>query len=129
MSGARGRVKVTSPQTRIALARGLRGDRRPLPLPGPDDPQAARAVFAAQRRTAARTLVLLALVLFGTSGVIAVLPALDRLALAGVPVSWLVLAAATYPLLLLIAVAHVRAAERVEAVGAEPPDSCPDGPG
>ncbi|MGD9481852.1 hypothetical protein WDH52_01115 [Streptomyces sp. TRM70308] len=126
MSGARGRVKVTSPQTRIALARGHRGTRRPLPLPGPEDPPLARRVFAAQRRAALRTLALLGLVLFGTSGVIAALPALDRLAVGGVPVSWLVLAAATYPLLLLIAVAHVRTAERTEAAEGHPrPDDRP----
>ncbi|MEE1930481.1 hypothetical protein V1J52_20215 [Streptomyces sp. TRM 70351] len=113
MTGAR-RVKVTSPQTRIALARGRRSDRRSLPLPGPADPELARRVFAAQRRTALRTTVLLAAVLFGTSGTIAALPVLDRLRVGGVPVSWLLLAAATYPLLLLIAAAHVRTAERTE---------------
>ncbi|MBW1600266.1 hypothetical protein [Streptomyces sp. JJ38] len=111
MSTAR-RERVTSPQTRIALARGVRGVRRPLPLPGPPDPELARRVFAAQRRALARTLGLLALVLFGTSGLIAALPALDRVTLGGVPVSWLVLAAATYPVLLVIAVLHVRTAER-----------------
>ncbi|MCZ7413728.1 MULTISPECIES: hypothetical protein [unclassified Streptomyces] len=113
MSTAR-RERVTSPQTRIALARGVRGVRRPLPLPGPPDPELARRVFAAQRRALTRTLGLLALVLFGTSGLIAALPALDRVTLGEVPVSWLVLATATYPVLLLIAVLHVRTAERTE---------------
>lgn len=113
MSGNR-REKVTSPQTRIALARRHRPHPRPLPLPGPADPQRARRVFAAQRRTAGRTVAMLALVLFGTSGMIALFPAMDRMTAGGVPVSWLVLATATYPLLLLIAVVHVRAAERTD---------------
>ncbi|MDK1474122.1 hypothetical protein QNO07_11965 [Streptomyces sp. 549] len=113
MSGAR-REKVTSPQTRIALARRHRPQPRPLPLPGPADPERARRVFAAQRRLALRTVGLLALVLFGTSGLIALFPAMDRVSAGGVPVSWLVLATATYPLLLLIAALHVRAAERTD---------------
>ncbi|SCK46187.1 hypothetical protein [Streptomyces sp. WMMB 322] len=140
MTGPR-RTKVTSPQTRIALARHHRMRPRPLPLPGPTDPERARRVFAAQRRTALRTMGLLGIVLFGTSGVIAALPVLDRVTWGGVPVSWLLLAIATYPLLLLIAVAHVRVAERTEArEGGEPdgagspgshdwgPDIVPPGP-
>ncbi|MCI0385068.1 hypothetical protein [Streptomyces sp. CNQ085] len=107
------RVKVTSPQTRIALARGHRRHPQLLPLPAPADAEAARAVFAGQRRTALRTVVLLGVVLFGSSGTIAALPVLDRLSVAGVPVSWLVLVAATYPVLLL-ALCHVRRAERAE---------------
>lgn len=113
MSGTR-REKVTSPQTRIALARRHRPHPRPLPLPGPADPERARRVFVAQRRTALRTMAMLAAVLFGTSGTIALFPVLDRMTVAGVPVSWLVLATSTYPLLLLIAAVHVRAAERTD---------------
>ncbi|MGY1452935.1 hypothetical protein [Streptomyces sp. SS8] len=109
------RVKVTSPQTRIALARGHRRHPQLLPLPAPADAEAARAVFAAQRRTALRTVALLGAVLFGSSGTIAALPVLDRLHVAGVPVSWLVLVVATYPVLLLLALCHVRRAERAES--------------
>ncbi|GAA2444523.1 hypothetical protein [Streptomyces macrosporus] len=113
MSGAR-RVKVTSPQTRLALARGHRRHPQLLPLPAPADAEAARAVFAAQRRTALRTVALLGVALFGSSGAVAVWPSLDRISVGGVPVSWLVLVFATYPVLLLLAVHHVRRAERVE---------------
>lgn len=109
------RVKVTSPQTRVALARRSRVERGVLPLPGPTDPERARQVFVAQRRLAVRTVAQLSVVLFGTSGVIAIAPALDRVSVAGVPVSWLVLATATYPVLLLLAVVHVRGAERIDA--------------
>lgn len=109
------RVKVTSPQTRIALARRSRVVRGALPLPGPADPERALRVFRAQRRATVRTVALLGVVLFGTSGVIAVAPALDQVTLAGIPLSWLVLMTATYPVLLVIAVLHVRAAERIDA--------------
>lgn len=109
------RVKVTSPQTRIALARRSRVVRGALPLPGPVDPERALWVFRAQRRATVRTVTLLGVVLFGTSGLIAVAPALDRVTLAGMPLSWLVLMTATYPVLLVIAVLHVRAAERIDA--------------
>lgn len=114
------RVKITSPQTRVALARRSRVERGVLPLPGPADPERALQVFLAQRRLAVRTVALLGLVLFGTSGVIAAAPALDRVAVAGVPVSWLVLTTATYPVLLALAVAHVREAERIDAAPGGP---------
>ncbi|HEX5567399.1 MAG TPA: hypothetical protein VFY14_10835, partial [Streptomyces sp.] len=45
---------------------------------------------------------------------IAALPVLDRITVGGAPVSWLVLAVATYPVLLLLALGHVRLVERVE---------------
>jgi hypothetical protein len=112
-------VRVTSPQTRIALSRRHRPAQHllPLPVPGSDDAQAlalARARFVRQRRLAARTLCLLGLLLFGLSGLLGGLPLLGRLTVAGFPVSWLLLMAASYPLLLVIAVFHVRAAERIE---------------
>lgn len=118
MSGTR-RVRVTSPQTRIALSRRHRPAQHllPLPVPGSDDAvatDAARALFARQRRLALRTLVLLGTLLFGLSGLLAALPVLDRVAIGGFPASWLLLMSASYPLLLLIAVVHVRGAERVE---------------
>ncbi|MEO3754834.1 hypothetical protein [Streptomyces sp. B6B3] len=122
------RVRITSPQTRIALARRHRPAQhlRPPPLPGAwsgngdgsaDDEAttaAARALFARQRRLALRTLSVLGLLLFGLSGLLGVLPALDDVTVLDIPASWLLLMTASYPLLLLIAVLHVRAAERIE---------------
>ncbi len=57
---------------------------------------------------------LLGVVLFGSSGAVAAWPSLDRVSVGGVPLSWLVLAFATYPALLLLALSHVRRAERAE---------------
>ncbi|MFR9723668.1 hypothetical protein ACL02R_09915 [Streptomyces sp. MS19] len=119
MSGGPRRVRVTSPQTRIALSRRHRPAQHLVPPPGPgaddeQDTQAARALFLRQRRLALRALGLLGALLLGLSGLLAALPALDRVTVLGFPASWLLLMAAGYPLLLVIAVTHVRAAERAE---------------
>jgi hypothetical protein len=108
------REKLTSPQTRIALARGNRPAHHLLPVPGPVDTEAARRLFHAQRRTAVRTVLLLSVVLFGLSGSFALFPVLGRIRLAEVPVSWLLLTVAVYPVLFGLALWHVRAAERLE---------------
>lgn len=118
MSGPR-RVRITSPQTRIALARRHRPAQHLLPptIPGPgdrDSTEAVRALFARQRRQAARTLGLLGAVLFGLSGLLAAAPVLSRVTVLDVPLSWLLLMGGSYPVLLLIAVRHVRRAERLE---------------
>lgn len=108
------REKLTSPQTRIALARGNRPVQHLQPVPEPVDTEAARALFRAQRRTAVRTVTLLGLVLFGLSGAFSLFPALGDIRVAGVPISWLLLTAAIYPSLFGLALWHVRSAERLE---------------
>ncbi|MFW6638828.1 hypothetical protein ACOALZ_02155 [Nocardiopsis algeriensis] len=118
------REKLTSPQTRIALARGNRPAQHLLPIPGPVDTEAARRVFRAQRRRALRTVALLSLLLFGSSGALAALPVLGHMRAGGMPLSWLLLLAGIYPLLFLLALWHVRSAERVEERAEEErPDS------
>ncbi|GAA1915622.1 hypothetical protein GCM10009716_26190 [Streptomyces sodiiphilus] len=126
------RVRVTSPQTRIALSRRHRPAQHLLPLPDPQSGDehataAARTLFARQRRLALRTLALLGMLLFGLSGLLGLWPELDGLSVAGIPVPWLLLAASSYPLLLLIAVLHVRAAERLEDAQ-QPGIAAPGGP-
>lgn len=108
------REKLTSPQTRIALARGNRPAQHLVSIPGPVDTEAARRLFHAQRRTAVRTVTVLAVLLSGMVGAFVLLPELSQVRLAGVPVSWLLLTVAVYPVLLGLAVWHVRAAERIE---------------
>ncbi|MEV6819031.1 hypothetical protein AB0M72_09750 [Nocardiopsis dassonvillei] len=108
------REKLTSPQTRIALARGNRPAQHLLPIPEPVDTEAARALFRAQRRTAVRTVAVLSVLLFGMSGAFALFPALGEVRLGGVPLSWLLLTVAIYPMLFGLALWHVRSAERVE---------------
>lgn len=111
------RMRVTSPQTRIALARRHRPGQPLLPLPAPADTASARAMFARQRRLAIRTMCRLGAVLFGLSGLIAAAPALDEVRLAGFPVSWLLVGFLVYPVLVVLAAAHVRAAEHAEDLG------------
>ncbi|RNL83611.1 hypothetical protein [Halostreptopolyspora alba] len=108
------RVRVTSPQTRIALARRHRPGQHLLPLPAPADVAGARAAFRRQRRLALATMSGLAATVLGMSGLVAVLPTLDHVGVAGVPLSWLLAGVAPYPLLLALAVLHVRRAERAE---------------
>lgn len=113
------RVRITSPQTRVALSRRHRPAQHLLPLPeqasGDQAGDArARRIFARQRRLMLRTLCLLGTLLFGLSGLLGGAPVLGRLTVAGIPVSWLLLMTASYPLLLLIAGLHVRGAERIE---------------
>ncbi|WP_046469324.1 hypothetical protein [Allosalinactinospora lopnorensis] len=115
------RVRVTSPQTRIALARRHRPGQHLLPMPAPADITGARAAFRRQRRIALATMAGLACLVFGTSGLVAALPALDRLQVAGVPASWLVVGVALYPLLLALAIVHVWRAERAEQGDGAPP--------
>ncbi|MBB4932579.1 hypothetical protein F4561_003399 [Lipingzhangella halophila] len=115
------RVRVTSPQTRIALARRHRPGQHLLPLPAPADVAGARAAFRRQRRIALATMAGLALVVFGMSGLVAALPELDHVGVAGVPLSWLLAGAVAYPLLLTLAVLHVLRAERAEQGHGGPP--------
>ncbi|MBE3001152.1 hypothetical protein IDM40_21005 [Nocardiopsis sp. HNM0947] len=108
------REKLTSPQTRVALARGNRPAQHLLPIPEPVDTEAARRLFRAQRRRAVRTVVLLSVLLFGVSGAFAAFPQLSDVRVAQVPLSWLLLTAGLYPLLFGLALWHMRSAERVE---------------
>lgn len=123
------RVRVTSPQTRIALSRRYHPAQHLLPPPAHDTfgaeahdtfgaeaqarAAAARVRFARQRRLAVRTLCALGGVLFGLSGLVAALPVLDQVRVAEKPVSWLLMGV-SYPLLFVVAAGHVRAAERIE---------------
>lgn len=107
------RVRVVSPQTRLALARRARGFGRVV-LAADFDAVAARRIHRRQRRLALLSMGALALLVLGLPLLLAALPALGRVRLADVPVSWLLLGAAPYPLLLLLARTHLRAAERAE---------------
>jgi hypothetical protein len=100
------RVRVTSPQTRLALRRRRSNPRLSPGTPGGFDHDAAAAAMLRQRRLAVSTVVLLL-------GLLAVLVAAG--ALIEGRVGWLVLFALPYPLLLGLAVRHVRRAERIES--------------
>jgi len=107
------RVRVTSPQTRLAQRRGadamgrlshLSG-RPPLSTLSAIDLDAAERAMRRQRRLAVRTAVSLAVALAAL--LIAAVLTPGRL-------GWAVLFFAPYPVLLVLALVHVRRAERIE---------------
>lgn len=118
------RVTVMSPQTRLALAQ--RRHDRPWRRPQLDPVSAERAVIFYRRQLtrAITALVLLFALLFGLPLVLAIWPALDRVRLAGIPVSWLMLGVLPYPAMVVLGRWQLRraeAAERDEPVGQQPP--------
>ena len=108
---------MTSPQTRLALAQ--RRHDRPWRRPQLDPAAAERAVifYRRQRSRAITALLLLFALLFGLPLVLATWPELDAVRLAGIPVSWLVVAVLPYPVLALLARWQLRRAEAAERTG------------
>lgn len=108
------RVAVTSPQTRLARSgRRHRGHWRPSTL-DPADAERAVVVYRTQRRRALLAFGLLFALLLGLPALLAVAPSSATMRLADVPVTWLLLALAPFPLLVLLAVWQLRRAERAE---------------
>jgi hypothetical protein len=108
------RVTVTSPQTRVALARRRSGVPAAPPHLAPADAERARRIHDRQLRYALAVLGLLGALLLGLPLVLASIPALDTVRLAGIPVSWLAVAVLPFPLMALLAGWQLRKAERVE---------------
>lgn len=111
------RVRVTSPQTRLALRRRSDATRRLSRLAGhtPVDRSAidlddAERALRRQRRLAARTATALLLALAALLTAAVFTP--GRL-------GWAVLFFAPYPILLALAAIHVRRAEKIEAAYCE----------
>ncbi len=108
------RVRVTSPQT----ARPGSGPRRSAASEMVAQSELGEiylaALLRAQLRLAFRTVALLAL----TIGVLPLLfhfwPGLTERQLLGMPLTWLILGVGVYPVLLVLAWLHVRAATRTE---------------
>lgn len=115
------RVAVMSPQTRLALAQ-RRPDRHDRPWRRPQlDPVAAERAVIFHRRQLARAVTALALLfalLFGLPLLLAMWPELDSVRLAGIPLSWLMLAVLPYPAMVALARWQLRRAEAVERPGA-----------
>ena len=108
------RVTVTSPQTRVALAGRRSGAPAAHPHLAPADAERARRIHDRQLRYALTALGLLGALLLGLPLVLAGIPALDTVRLAGIPVSWLAVAVLPFPLMALLARWQLRNAERVE---------------
>ncbi|HEX4249583.1 MAG TPA: hypothetical protein VH008_17090 [Pseudonocardia sp.] len=105
---------MTSPQTRLAMARHRPGARRQLPHLAPADLERARRIHRAQLRAALAAVGLLALLIVGLPVLLAAFPGLDGVRVGGLPVSWLALGVLPYPALVLLARWQLRRAERLE---------------
>jgi hypothetical protein len=111
------RVSVTSPQTRLALAGRRTGAAAAPPHLAPAEVDRARRIHHRQLRAAVGSLALLAVLLLGLPLLLSALPELDRLRVAGIPVSWLAVAVLPYPLLVALARWQLGRAERAERPG------------
>ena len=108
------RLAVTSPQTRLAMTRRRRERPWRRPQLSTVDADRARALYRRQRAVAGPALVCLFGLVFGLPLLLAALPWLDDVRLAGIPASWLVLGVLPYPAMLALARWQLRRAERVE---------------
>ena len=118
-TGAR-RFTVASPQTRLAMARRS-AVRAESPHLSRADLERARRIRRVQLRTALTALALLTVVVVGLPLLLAALPELDDVRVAGIRVSWLAVAVLPYGALVAIAVVQLRRAERIERGDGEPP--------
>lgn len=118
------RVAVTSPQTRLAHARRrYRGPWRPTTLDPAEMPRAI-ALYRAGRRRAVTALAALGTLILGLPLALRLLPGLDDVRVAGVPVSWAAIVLVPFPAMVVLAFWHLRRAERIEQqLYQEPPDS------
>jgi hypothetical protein len=102
------RVRVTAPRT---------PGRRPLPAGlGSGDPSAVyvRSLIRAQLRAALVAAGTFGLLLAVTAAVLALAPEARAATVAGIPIVWIVLGAAVYPVVLVVAILFVRAVGRNE---------------
>ena len=113
------RVTVASPQTRLAMVRRS-AVRTESPHLGRADLERARRIRRVQLRAALGALALLTVVVVGLPLLLAALPELDAVRVAGVRISWLAVAVLPYGGLVAIAVVQLRRAERVERDDGEP---------
>ena len=114
------RVTVASPQTRLAMVRRS-AVRMESPHLGRADLERARRIHRVQLRAALAALALLTAVVVGLPLLLAALPELDDVRVAGIRISWLAVAVLPYGALVAIAVVQLRRAERIERRDGETP--------
>ncbi|WP_234401614.1 hypothetical protein [Thermobifida halotolerans] len=105
---------MTSPQTRLAHLRGRARGRWRVPRLDSEDAERAAVLYRAQRRQGLIALATAVTVLLGLPMAFAAWPVLDGVRLAGIPLSWLMLAVLPYPAMALLAFWQLRRAERLE---------------
>lgn len=104
------RVRVTGPPRR---------PRGPVTRPGLDTGTALGSLYVgsllrAQRSAALRSLLVLALTVGALPLLFHLVPGLTRAHVLGMPLPWLLVGVASYPVLMLIGWRHLRRAERLE---------------
>jgi hypothetical protein len=108
------RVRVVHPRMEAALRHSARPPVREAAEQTPLGEVYLAARLRSQRRLAGLAVGLIAVLLGGLALLGALLPAYGRWRAAGVPVCWLVLGLAVYPVLIALAAYLVRRAERNE---------------
>ncbi|MDA0567753.1 hypothetical protein LG943_26025 [Streptomonospora sp. S1-112] len=108
------RVTVTSPQTRLAHARGRARGRWRVPRLDPADADRALRLYRRQRAQALRALAAVLALLIGLPAVFALWPQAQEVRVLGIPLAWPLLAWLPYPAMMLLARWQLRRAERVE---------------
>ncbi|HET9842442.1 MAG TPA: hypothetical protein VFQ01_10590 [Nocardioides sp.] len=108
------RVRITSPRTLAARSRARRSNAAEIDALTRLGEVYVQSLMRAQLRLAGYVVLLLAATVGLLPVVFLVLP-VDDVHLLGVPLSWLLLGVAVYPLLLAIAWWYVRRAEKNEA--------------
>ncbi|MBV2365396.1 hypothetical protein ACFPZ0_12085 [Streptomonospora nanhaiensis] len=108
------RVAVTSPQTRLAHARGRARGRWRVPRLDPADADRALRLYRRQRAQALRALAAVLVLLIGLPAAFALWPEGAGPRLLGVPLAWPLLAWLPYPAMMLLARWQLRRAEHIE---------------
>lgn len=108
------RVVVTSPQTRLALARPRSGPPRRQPRLPAAQAERARRVRRRQLRWALLGLAAGCLLVVGVPLMLATAPGLGEVRWGGVPLTWLAVAVLPYPVLVAVAFWQLRGAEHIE---------------
>ena len=108
---------MTAPPPRVRITAPRSGRRPTVSVPGPGDPSTVyvRSLIRSQLRVALVAAGSFALALAGITAALALVPEVREFTVAGIPVAWFVLGVGVYPIVLLVAVVVVRAAERNEA--------------
>jgi hypothetical protein len=112
--GRSARVRITSPHTERHGSRPRRTAASEIDAQSELGEIYLAALLRSQVRLAAGTLVTLAISIGALPVVFWLVPSLTTHHVLGMPVSWVVLAFACYPVLVLLAWRYVRAAERNE---------------
>lgn len=112
------RVRVTGAPAAVANAQTKAAATRGIALPGSavDDADAvyARALRRGQLRLALGTVAGFVVVAAALTLALALIPEIDQVVLAGLPLSWILHAFAFYPMIVVFALLYVRGATRNE---------------